>query len=244
MQRFSRRLTAGALVLAILIALVVPTLAQSDDLPDVGDYPLNTITVTGTGVVRGTPDLATMDIGVETFNVSVTEAFAATNSQVEAVYNALVELGIDPADISTAALNVYATTQYRPDGTEDRGYAVNNTLRVIVRDINQVSAVIDSAVAAGANVLYGPNFDISNRAALESEARQKAMDDARIRAEAYATLSGATLGDVLVITEVQYGQVFPMYATDSAGRGGGGSFVAPGQTDVQIQAQVTYRLVR
>jgi len=108
-----------------------------------------------------------------------------------------------------------------------------------VRDVNQLGDVLDKAVAAGANNIYGVNFSVEDTAKLETDARAKAVADAKSRAEELAQLNGLQLGEVLSVSEVIGGSAFPM---DSAakGMGGGGTPVQPGELEMSLSIQITY----
>ncbi len=230
----------GVALLVLLGVIALPTLAQTGS--DSGGFPQDTITVTGTGTVPGTPDIATVDVGVEVVKPTVPEAFTEANTKVQDIIDALTGMGIAPEDIQTSNLSVYSTTTPNPDtGNNENAYDVSNTVHVIVRDVTKVEEVINSAIDAGATSLYGLNFDIQDRSALESQARQLAMQDAAARAQDYATLINAQLSDVVVINETQIGgQPVALYSR----AGGGNATVALGQTNVQIQVTVTYRIAR
>jgi hypothetical protein len=88
-------------------------------------------------------------------------------------------------------------------------YRAANTLEVTIRDLARAGEVLGAASAAGANLMFGLEFDIENRAPLEAQARQKAVEDARARAEGLAQLSGVRLGRVLSISEGSDGQPGP-----------------------------------
>ncbi len=240
------------LVIAVLIAAIsifaFPALAQTPEgeaMP-VTSPATNTITVAGFGEASGSPDMASIDVGVETFSPNVAEAFAEANTTVEAVVAALVELGIAEEDIRTSNLNVYNGNRFdEANGRDERGYFVNNTVHIVVRDVAQIESVIDTALGAGANTLYGLNFSISDTTALQNEAREDAMNDARARAEQYASLIGVTLGDVVQVAEgAPVGGIPYAYEVADMGRGGGGSFVTPGQSEVSIGVTVVFSFTR
>ncbi|HEX2622709.1 MAG TPA: SIMPL domain-containing protein [Phototrophicaceae bacterium] len=242
-MKFSGKILAiagvGALVAALAV-MALPALAQTATGGSGASYPLNTITVVGSGVAYGAPDMATVEVGVNVVNASVTEAFTEANTKAKAIVDALVALGIAPEDIATTNLSVYTVTD--DTGLTVTGYNVSNSVRVTVRDVAKAGDVIDAAIQAGANTLNNLSFDIADHSALESQAREKALGDAKVRAEEYAKLIGATLGDVIVVTENTVGGAIPMAAYDM--KASGGAFVTAGQTEVSIQTQVTYQIVR
>lgn len=242
----------GVVVLAVLAFVALPAFAQGDVTPEPSTpasnagYPVNTITVIGTGTVHADPDIATVDVGADVFKPTVSEAFEQANATVQAIIDALTALGIDAKDIQTSNLSVYNTTNFDPaTGNDQKGYNVSNTVHIIVRDVSQVETVIDAAINAGATTMYGLSFGIEDTAALETQAREMAMQDAATRGAEYAALVGGELGDVIIVSEAQTGGFQPVALY---GRGGAAmsqsAVVAPGQSDVQIQVTVTYALAR
>jgi len=136
--------------------------------------------VTGYGVSYGSPDIARVGLGVETSNADVQVALEETNTRLDAVLAALREAGVSDADIQTNYFSIYQ--DYYGGGPEGRGeptYRVSSSVNVRVRDTAQVGALIASAVDAGANIVNFVEFNIADRAALESDARELAITDAR-----------------------------------------------------------------
>ena len=244
MNRSHKILAAAAILLAALAVAVVPTLAQSDSGASTG-YPENTITVIGTGTVHSAPDIATVDVGVDVTKPTVSEGFTEANGKIQDIITALTGIGIAAEDIQTSNLSVYTTTNTNAQtGANETGYTVSNTIHVIVRDVTKIETVIDAAIKAGATTLYGLNFDIQDRSALEEQARELAMKDAEARGQHYASLINAKLGEVIVINENRLAGGQPVALYSRQGADAGGAAVAPGQTDVQIQVSVTYSISR
>jgi uncharacterized protein YggE len=116
-------------------------------------------------------------------------------------------------------------------------------VNVTVRDVNTLGDVLDKAVAAGANNIYGISFSVDDTTKLQADARAKAVADAKSRAESLAKLAGVTLGDVVSVSEV-IGSSVPMYDAPRAamGMGGGGAPVQPGEMEVSMSIQVTFAI--
>ncbi len=239
-------ITLSALVLVAMLALGAGGALAQDGLGGLVD----TVTVTGTGSAYGTPDVATIDIGVEHISENITEAFNLTNAAIDAVIESLMELGIAREDIRTVGFNVYAQDAYgmavstmEGGDAPQRSYNVSNIIQVTVRDFSLVEAALETAISNGANNIFGLNFGIADTAALEQAAREEAMADARARAEHIATLMGATLGDAVVVIENSGGFFGPVAMAD-AGFGGGGARVEAEQLAVSVSLQVTFRVNR
>ena len=213
--------------------------AGSSDTPQT-----HTISVTGNGIAYGTPDIAIASVGVQTRNENPGAAVSDNTSKMNAIIAALKELGIEDKDIQTTNFSVYAQQNYDPSGQATNiTYVADNTVNVTVRDLNKVGDTLGKAVAAGANNIYGVSFSVSDRSKLEAEARDKAMADAKARAEQLAKAAGVTLGEPMSIGEYTSGPA--PYAADvrSLGVGGGGGAPVPvstGQIQVSLQVSVTY----
>jgi uncharacterized protein YggE len=84
---------------------------------------------------------------------------------------------------------------------------------------------------------------VSDTEALETDARERAMADARRRAESLVALADVRLGDVITLSTSagpSYGPMMmesaAMRMSDSAPR----PTITPGQQSVSVQVQVTY----
>ncbi|MCA9915717.1 MAG: SIMPL domain-containing protein [Anaerolineae bacterium] len=231
------------MIASLLVLAVMPTMAQQPTTP-------NTITVTGIGSASGAPDIANLEIGVETTNADLAVAYDQTNERIDTVINALVEAGVAREDIRTVGLNVYQdryggpNPQISEDGNPTPMYFVSNNIRVTVRDIANVPTVLNAAIDAGANNIYGLNFGIEDTDALASEARAAALADARQKAQELAGLAEVQLGSIVNIVETSGGfDPYNQFAMESAGLGGGGgATVEPGQLSVNVQLQVTFSI--
>lgn len=122
-------------------------------------------------------------------------------------------------------------------------YAVDNTLYIIVRDMPRMSEILDAALGAGANQIYGISFDIANRADAMAQARDLAIKDAEEKALSIANTAGVQLGQVLNISVKNNS-----YVQTLAGYGMGGGMmdqaasvpVSAGQIVVTANADVVY----
>ncbi len=238
-------------LLVVAIVAIAPSLswgtpAQAQPLMDDDDATTTRyITVVGQGKTTVVPDIARLQLGVQNSAATVEEGMTSNTATMDAILAAMTEAGIADRDIQTNSYNIYLDEGYRgPDTAANPVYRVSNMLTVKVRDLATVGEVLDAAVAAGANQIWGVSFTVEDRTAAEADARAKAMADARARAEALAELAEVKVGEVLSISEVITGGVGPMYygvAMEAAGMGGGGS-INPGELEYGTSIQVTYAL--
>jgi uncharacterized protein YggE len=253
-------LTALLVVLAMVGCTIVQ--AEPDEQPTpsvqtelVGQQPAGVpaaqggaergITVIGIGRVSLVPDIARISVGVEVRGSSVSEAKFEVDDRMEAITAALLALEVAERDIQTSQYSIYyepdpARPAAVPGGTTEEqsgAYRVSSIVEVTVRDIDNASAVLDEAIDAGANLVYGVNYTVSDNQRWQSQAREEAIADANARAEEYAQLLGMDLGEALTVSEVIGGQV-PFVLERGAAGGGGG--IAPGELEMSMQVQVTY----
>lgn len=235
---------AAALLAALALALVAGGAASPARAQEPADSP-RTIQVTGFGSASGAPDVALVQLGVQLFETDLGTAVANANATMEAVIAALVEQGIAREDIRTTNFSIYQESGMpQPLGAEGAQppmrYVVNNMVEVKVRDLDQISAVLQAALDAGANNVYGLTFGLDDAAVLEAEARTLAVEDARARAEALAGAFGLEVGDPISIREGADTGISPRIM--EAGFGGAGPVISEGQLSVSMQVTVTFEI--
>ena len=232
------------LVLFVLFLGAGPLHAQEiTPMPDQSQA--NTITVGGVGTAYGNPNIAYLELGVEIVNADLASAYTQAAEAMASVMQALGELNIDEQDIQTTGVNIYPEERFPQDGSAEtqRVYRVRNTVRVVLRDVTQIETVITTAVDAGANTIYNLSFGIEDPQALEAEARQQAVANARDRAQQLADAVGVTLGSVISVTESFAGSNPPLpYAFGGAAEMVMSQPVSQGQLSVAIQVQITYAI--
>jgi uncharacterized protein len=205
--------------------------------------PSRTIAVTGSGKAFLAPDIATISIGVRTEDADPAQAMEDSNARAQSIADALEAMGVEARDIQTSSFNIYPNQQYDQSGNPmSTTYVVENNVSVTVRDLTELGALLSATVEAGANQVYGIQFDVEDREEALGEARQGAIDDARAKAEALATAAGVSLGDLQSISEVSG---FPEPFFD--GRGGGAAEAAltnipisPGQLTVTVDVNIVF----
>lgn len=204
------------------------------------------LTVSGTGLVRVTPDTASINLGVSTQDTDVAQAVAASNLAAESIIEAVKALGVAPEDVRTTYFNVSPQPMYDQNGqpTGQTTYWVNNTLVVTLRQVDQLGVVLQAAVDAGANSINGITFDLTDKTQAEEKARQAAIADAQQRAERLASAAGASLGEIISIFtgSYSYGAINYVEAAPSGNVGTGTVPIAPGTFDVRIDVTLSYAL--
>lgn len=222
-----------AAVVVAATLLVAPALAQP--IPPA-------ISVTGEATVSVPPDQAQIDGGVTSDAKTAREASEANNASMGKVLLALKGAGIEEKDYQTSRLSLQP--QYGPNRAGPSpvvGYRASNRVTVRIRDVTKVAGIIDVLVGAGANELGGINFVVSQASKLLDDAREKAIADARRKAEIYAKAAGVTLGEPLSISEE--GSAAPVFRSKMVAGGMAASApVAQGEETLSVSVSVSWAI--
>jgi uncharacterized protein len=142
--------------------------------------------VEGKGIIKTSPDTATILVGVSTEDKSLETAQRENARITQEVINSIKKLGIPSKDIQTQAYVITPEYDYVDGKQVFRGYRVINNLKVVVRDIQKVGLVIDTAVKSGANVVDNISFSVSDAAKYYQHALKLAVEDSQDKARAIA----------------------------------------------------------
>jgi uncharacterized protein YggE len=224
-------LAAAAAAIALFTA---PALAQV--------IPPATVSVTGEATVSVPPDLAQVDGGVSSDAKTAREAFEANNAAMGKVLLALKGAGIAEKDIQTSRLSLQPQNALSRSGPSPIvGYRASNRVTVRLHDVAKLASVIDTLVGAGANDIGGIGFMVSNASKLLDEARERAIADARRKAEIYAKATGVTLGAPVSISEESSPGPVP-YRRMAAGMPVSAAPVAQGEETLQVTVSVSWAI--
>ncbi|MBC5646856.1 SIMPL domain-containing protein [Christensenella tenuis] len=200
----------------------------------------STLTVSATETVKKMPDIAYVSIGVRTTGVTAQAAQEENARITQAFLGAVKAQGVAEDDLETQNLNVYEDYE-NPQQT-----VVENTYRVTIRDIDTVGAVIDAAVAAGANSTYSLSFDLADRDSIYMEALAKAMENVGNKAAAVAKAGGYTIIRPQSIQEGSAGYSAEPYMTaesaavDTGAAAGAVTPISPQEIEVSATVTGTY----
>ncbi len=237
-MRISRTTIAFGLILVALLALAAGSAIAADAAR-------RTITVTGTGIVLATPDKAVVTLGVETEAKTAGDALAHNNESMHAVTQVLSDAGLASQDIQTSTFSISPQIVY-PSKSRDEppritGYKVTNQVHATVRDLNEIGALLDKVVAAGANRVNDISFAVSEPQPLLDEARRLATRDAIRKARLFAEEAGVSLGAITSLVEVSAGHT-PQYQRTNIAAAEAAVPISAGQQTLQMQVTVIWAL--
>lgn len=182
---------AGLLTLAAVLAAVSLPGPASSAAAEAGG-----ITVQGTAAVVSVPDRAELSFGVESQGQSARAALAANAAEMRRVIAAVRAAG----GIELKTQSVSLSPRYN-ERNEVQAFVATNSVSAAIKDLAKAGAVIDAAVNAGANQVYGPSLSSGDQSALYRNALKAAVADARARAQALASASNLTLGRITALVE-------------------------------------------
>ena len=161
-------------------------------------------------------------------------AMAQNNDVAARLIAALKAAGVAAKDIQTQYVSL--SPRYNDSGDDIVGYTAQNTVGAVVRNLTRVGAVIDAAVAAGANNVNGPALSRDDTDALYKQALKLAVADARGKAEAIGEAGRFSVGKISIVVEGSSAPV-PVGARDAAP---GATPIEPGTQDVTANVTVTF----
>ena len=222
------------LVLALALALPAATAAQQPTVQPVQPQ----VVATGDGEAQVAPDRAFLEVAVETSAATAVEAASENARLIATVREAIRRAGVPDAAVSGGGYSVAANTTYDGGRQRQEGYRAANTLRIEMERFERMGAVVDAALAAGANRIADVRYTVRDPGPARRQAIEAAVARARVDAEAMARAAGGTLGPLLEITNVR-SEVPGMYSMSAARAVGGETSITP--REIVVRAVVNTR---
>jgi uncharacterized protein len=248
----------GALALVMLIIALASYAILNLTLADKGDI-TPTITVEGKGEVVAVPDIGTFSFSVEAEGETASVAQEQSGTKINEILSYLKEQGIEDKDVKTADYNLYPKYNYEdvpcafgsycpPREPVQDGFTVSQTVTVKVRKTDQAGALIAGVGERGATNISGLNFTVDDIEALSVEAREKAIADAKAKADILARDLGVKITRLVSFYESNVGMPMPyeakgmeMSAVASDGDFGGANMPV-GEESTTVTVSITYEI--
>ncbi len=201
-------------VIAVLVVLVLsayhpqqPVVAQAQAPADSSCDTKRSVQVSGAAVVNVIPDRALIQLGVQS-NGSTPDATQLANVQeMQRVIAAVRAVGVDAKDIATDYYIVYPVYDDY-NSLVIKGYRIDNTVSITLRDVNLADDVILAALRVGANEVQDVQFYTSELRKFRDQARSMAMQAASEKAAALAETAGAKTGCLITVNETSSYQYY------------------------------------
>lgn len=249
-------LAVASLALSVAFYYGTSAIKNYQSVRDDGTFPLS---VSGEGTVYASPDIATLNLTVKTQAALLKDANGDNTNKNNQLIVFLKSKSVEKKDIKTTSYNV--TPQYQYDNRpcpltssgalcpprqppKIAGYEVTNSVTVKIRNLDMIGAILDGAVAAGANEISGPNFTVDDPDKVKEEARALALSQAKAKAETLARELGVRL---IKISGFSDSGSVPLYyslgkgmSADIASAPAAPLTIEPGQNEVKVTVTVTY----
>jgi uncharacterized protein len=232
----------GLVATLLILGGLLVAFVRTDQETDLIGSARGTITVIGRGQAVGQPDIAHALVEVSTSAKTLQEAAARNEDIIQAIMQVLVAGGVAVGDAQEYITWIFGENRL----TTISRYSVANQIRITIRDLSKIENLLAAVMNAGANHIFGFTFSVADLAALEAEARTKAMIDARARAMHLAELSNIEVGEIKMVSEVFNPPPVPFL--EFGGRQmvlehpAAVSSVASGQMIYEVQMQVTFNI--
>lgn len=166
------------------------------------DHTPITISVSGEGKSTVAPDIAALSFGVQVQRqADAKTAMDMLGKQMKSVFEAVKKAGVDEKDITTEQLSLNPAFDWKDGQQIPRGFDASQSLRIKVRAMDTVSAVLAAATSAGANQAGGVNFIVDDPEKARANAREKAIAQAQAKAQVLAQQLGMHLGKLKSFSE-------------------------------------------
>ncbi|HEY0444454.1 MAG TPA: SIMPL domain-containing protein [Candidatus Limnocylindrales bacterium] len=241
----ARWIAGGIAIGALAAALAGPLLASHSVLAaDPATPPEHTISVSGTGRIVVSPDIADLRLGVSVSKPTVRAAREAAAESMNRMLAALKALGIADKDIQTTTLSLQPNYDYSNNNPPRLiGYTLSNGVAVTIRNLDKIGDAIDNSLAAGATTLDGVSFRVEDPAKAEEQARAEAMSQAKAKAQTLASGGGVSIVGVASISESAAPMPYPQMYSGAFGAAKDASAPTPvqvGTNEVVVTVQVAY----
>lgn len=233
-----------SVVVACAFIAFIPGIAQVPSSSTV-----SVLSTSGQGEAKVTPDRASVMVNIQSRAPTATAAASENAARTRAVLDAIGRLGLSKEQLTTEGYTVYPEMQYDKIGGAPRvsGYVVTNSVRAETRRTDQAGAIVDAALAAGANLINSLSFYASSIDEARRQAIGSAVASARADAEAMARAAGGTLGALLELsTGGPTVPPRPMFDVSARGRSsiqGEPTPVNPGQQTIMVFVQAKWRFI-
>ncbi len=233
------------------IFLAVWTVAKSVEIERMLNYPPagvseHAITLSATGKTTASPDTAEIELSVLTEGRTPQEVQRENTGKMNAIVEFVKASKVDPKDVKTATYSLYPKYEYLKGQSNIAGYTLTQSLRIKLRDLAQVGAILEGATVRGANQVGDVRFIVDDPEKFKEEARKEAFGKVDAKAQEFSRLAGVKLGRVVSFSESGGDMPPPVYYGKAEAFGLGGAGAPPqiesGSQDITVTVTATYRI--
>lgn len=243
------RWTGGKMVPILLALTLTGAWTGTANMPQASASvtAVNTITVSGTGEIAITPDVAYVHFGLNTEGKTAQEAQQKNAEVFTRIQQEIIKQGVSLADIQTIRYNTQPDYRWEKDQSVLKGYQAEQIIKVTYRKMDSIGTLLDAVTKAGVNRIENIQLGTVKKEEYEVRALEKAVDQAKNKADALAKRSGKSVKQVIAIQEL--GTTMPpiLYREENltmmkaeAASQDVSTTINQGQLTITAQVQVTY----
>jgi len=202
------------------------------------------ISVNASHTVYITPDVAKVNIGVETYAISLEEGTTENSRKATNIINYAQGEGISSENIKVTEFSIEPQYQKQTKGVDlqqyPEGKIVISSYKIkeiieIKMGIDKIESIIQSALDAGASTVSGLTFDLSDKESYVAQAREKAVEKANEKAQNIAQGLNVTLGKPVNYSDSDYGAIYSVKESLI-------SEIETGQSELTVNVYITYSI--
>jgi len=204
-------------------------------------HPKPSVDVWGEGTINVVPDQVTVNVRIENTGTDAKEVKLKNDRIVSDVFQFVKGIGIAEKYIKTEYIRLSKNYEYQ---TKTYNYQANQSISIKLVDLSEYEPLMNGLLATGINRIDGISFSSSQIETLRSEARKKAVDNAKLKAQEYASVLGQSIGKALHISEFQKTiSPNPMIRNVMAIDGESAQqTIAPGELQVSARVNISFEL--
>jgi len=197
---------AGVVLVVLAVFLFAEALGSFKNLRNT-DPVYNSISVNGEGEVVVIPDVATFNFSVSQDAKLVSDAQEQVTKKMNTILAKLKDLGIEEKDIKTTGYyiepryvytsSICSPTYCPPSRQTQDGYTVSHSVSVKIRKTEEAGTALTLVGDEGATNISNISFTIDDPSQVMTEARDKAVEDAKMKAKELAKSLGVKLVRVI-----------------------------------------------
>ena len=182
--------------LFILIILLSNVAISQNNTPTTIIQP--TIDVMGVGIVKVTPDEVTIKVQVEHKGQNPKELKQKNDFIINDVLAFIKSINIADKQVQTEYVRLNKNYDYQ---TKTYNFSANQSVSIYLKNLELYESLMNGLMERGINRIDGISFSASTINDLKSQARIKAIENAKMKAEEYTKVLNQSIGKAVLITE-------------------------------------------
>lgn len=238
-----KKILSIAVVLMLIATVFVidsSDLFASKSYADTTESDQSTVEVYGSATIEVEPDIAYINIGVNTENDDPSAAQKINKTKMDKIIKALKDEGLTDEELKTLNYSIQKSYNYPNEGEREEYYVVSNTLKITIHDLSAIGRIIDVASDAGANNINNIEFSVKDDSEYYNEALKLAMESAKEKAESIMSTFDVTPNNPKSVVEISSNEgITRTSEVMMEGKGAYDSAETPIQSgDISINAKV------